>query len=165
MSSKVTFPGHELRERREERGISLTEAYKRVHIPIRYIQALETSDIETLPEPCFVKGFLKSYCAYLELNADRFVNLYHEAAGAAYSRTLPQKPKERVATPEWRTELVTWATICAVLAVVWLGYQAVVRPDAGPNDGRVEAGAPDIHERPATQGNPFEPQDIRQEGF
>ncbi len=156
MSTKATFPGHELREQREARGLSLAEVYKRVHIPIRYVQALEQARFEDLPEPCFVGGFLKSYCAFLELSAERFINLYHEAANPTPARLLRNARKEP-GVPEWRRELVTWAAICAILATGWLAYHVVVRPDAGPGNGRVEAGAPDINERSVPQGNPFEP--------
>ncbi|MEA3364625.1 MAG: helix-turn-helix domain-containing protein [Candidatus Hydrogenedentes bacterium] len=165
MSSKVTFPGNELRERREARGLSLTEAYKRVHIPIRYLEALEQSNFEELPEPCFVKGFLKSYCAFLDLNAERFVNLYHEAIEPAPIKILRNKAKDPMAGPDWRTELLTWAAICAILAVGWFTYQIVVRPDAGASDSRVEAGTPDVNEKTPPHGNPFEPDTSRDSGL
>ncbi|MGI6459022.1 MAG: helix-turn-helix domain-containing protein [Candidatus Hydrogenedentales bacterium] len=156
MSTKTTFPGHELREHREARRLSLAEVYKRVHIPIRYLEALEQGRMEDLPEPCFVGGFLKSYCAFLELNAERFINLYHEAASPSSARLLRRKQKTPETVPEWRRELMTWAAICAILAAGWLAYTVVVRPDNGAGQGRVEAGAPDVNERPALQGNPFE---------
>ncbi|HOD50813.1 MAG TPA: helix-turn-helix transcriptional regulator [Candidatus Hydrogenedentes bacterium] len=165
MSSKVTFPGDELRERREARGLTLTETYKRVHIPIRYIEALEQSNFEELPEPCFVKGFLKSYCAFLDLNAERFINLYHESVEPAPIRILRNTAKEPMAAQNWRTELLTWAAICAILAVGWFTYQIVVRPDAGASKERVEAGTPDVNERPLPQGNPFEPEAGRDSGL
>ncbi len=157
MSSKTIFPGNELREHREARGLSLTEVYKRVHIPIRYLEALEAGNTDELPEPCFVQGFLKSYCAFLELNAERFINLYHEAAEPGSPRTLRKSAKEPVTAPGWRSELLTWAAICAILAAGWLLYHVVVRPDAGAANGRVEAGAPEVTERATPQGNPFEP--------
>ncbi|HOF38442.1 MAG TPA: helix-turn-helix domain-containing protein [Candidatus Hydrogenedentes bacterium] len=156
MSTKTTFPGHELREHREARRLSLAEVYKRVHIPIRYLEALEQGRFEDLPEPCFVSGFLKSYCAFLELNAERFINLYHEAASPTPARLLRHTRKAPEAVPEWRRELMTWAAICAMLAAGWLAYTVVVRPDSGAGQGRVEAGAPDISERLTPPGNPFE---------
>lgn len=166
MSNKVIFPGYELREEREARGLSLTETYKRVHIPIRYIEALEQSNFDELPEPCFVKGFLKSYCTFLDLNAERFVNLYHEAVEPASTKILRGIPKQPISGPDWRTELLTWAAICAILAVGWFAYQIVVRPDAGAESNRVEAGTPGVNdEAQPPHGNPFEPHTGRDSGF
>ena len=53
---------------------------------------------------------------------------------------------------------MTWAAICAILVAGWLAYHVVVRPDTDGSNSRVEAGTPDVNERPLPQGNPFEPE-------
>jgi cytoskeletal protein RodZ len=69
-----------LRQRREERGISLEQVEEDTRIRVRYIQALEAEQFEALPDPTVGRGFLRNYATYLELDpqeaASRFAQFF-----------------------------------------------------------------------------------------
>ena len=60
--------GNELRRQRELKKLSIGEVSERLKLPARQIEALENGTYETLPEPVFVRGFLRSYGRFLELD-------------------------------------------------------------------------------------------------
>jgi len=136
------FPGAVLRERREALGYGLRDAHAAVHIPIEYIQALEEGRLDALPGPTYALGFLNSYCTFLELDPEPFADRYRALA----HRSRPDRerkaarPSAPVEAPGWWGEIATWATICGILLLGWLAYNALVSPIAEDPDARVEAG-------------------------
>ncbi len=50
-----------LRQVRSEQGISLEEIAVKTFIPLRLLQALDDVQLERLPEPVFVQGFIRRY--------------------------------------------------------------------------------------------------------
>jgi hypothetical protein len=59
---------------RELVGVSIDEVQTRTKISAEYIKAIETNEFATLPQPVFVKGFLRSYLRYLSVpDSDRLV--------------------------------------------------------------------------------------------
>ena len=59
--------GLKLREAREERGASLADAAKATRIRSNYLKALEEGEFGLLPSPAQVRGFLRTYASFLEL--------------------------------------------------------------------------------------------------
>ena len=69
MTQDIARPlGEWLRQRREELGISLEQAEVETRIRRRYLVALETEDLVSLPDPIVGRGFLRNYAAYLGLD-------------------------------------------------------------------------------------------------
>lgn len=76
--------GNTLREARVRRKITLQQAEQDTKIRVKYIQAMENEDFEIMPGPTYVKGFLRTYSTYLNLDPDVLVGEYQ-------SRGLPGK--------------------------------------------------------------------------
>jgi cytoskeleton protein RodZ len=51
--------GATLQQTRQEKGISLDQLYNLTWIPVHQIRALETADIDRLPEDVYVRGFIR----------------------------------------------------------------------------------------------------------
>jgi cytoskeletal protein RodZ len=68
--------GEWLRQRREELGISLEQAEVETRIRRRYLVALETEDMDSLPDPFVGRGFLRNYAVYLGLDPAAAANRY-----------------------------------------------------------------------------------------
>lgn len=66
-TNEPTHYGAWIRERREQRGLTLEEVSSRIRIDAKYLQALETGNIALLPEP-YMRAFLKTYASFLGLD-------------------------------------------------------------------------------------------------
>jgi len=61
-----------LEHARLKRGVSLEEAERATLIRKDYLERLESDDHSTMPEPIYVRGFVKAYADYLGLDGVRF---------------------------------------------------------------------------------------------
>jgi hypothetical protein len=84
--------GPALRQARQLRGKSIEEASRETRIRPEYLQALERERFEALIGDVYVRGFLRSYSAYLGLDADKVVVVYNRTFGPPRP-TLPQAPE------------------------------------------------------------------------
>ncbi|UFS71268.1 DUF4115 domain-containing protein [Geomonas sp. RF6] len=73
--------GELLRSTREARGVTLEEATRTTKISRTYLTAIEEGRFEKLPNPAYIKGFLRLYAGFLGLSGDEVV--------ARYEATLP----------------------------------------------------------------------------
>jgi cytoskeletal protein RodZ len=85
--------GQYLRSAREARGIDLHEAAQQTRIGIAYLKALEEEDFSKLPGEVFVRGFLKNYGKYLQLEESQVMRRYGESM-APKSEAGPVAEKE-----------------------------------------------------------------------
>mgnify|MGYP001823071260 CR=1 FL=1 len=57
--------GAVLREARERKQLTLADCMERTRIRRKYLEALENEDFQTMPEPAYTRGFLRTYAASL----------------------------------------------------------------------------------------------------
>lgn len=76
-----SFRGAELKRFREALGISLENISQETKIKVSHLQALESEDLESLPGPFFIRGFLKAYASCLKLNPEELVKGYLDSVG------------------------------------------------------------------------------------
>jgi cytoskeleton protein RodZ len=82
--------GPALRKARLIRGKSLEEASRETHIRADYLRALERERFDALLGDVYVRGFLRSYSAYLGLDAGKVLTVYNRYFGPA--RTMLPEP-------------------------------------------------------------------------
>lgn len=70
--------GEYLRNGREARGIDIRDAAQQTRISINYLKALEDEDFLKLPGEVFVRGFLKNYVRFLNLDDAEALKRYSE---------------------------------------------------------------------------------------
>ncbi len=70
----VQLPGKKLKEIRESREISLEEIALKTHIRIKYLEAIEEGDTETLPSKAQMRGFLRLYASELGVDLNDLMN-------------------------------------------------------------------------------------------
>jgi cytoskeleton protein RodZ len=97
-SSPYAAPGAQLRQAREQRGLSLDEVSTKTRVQRRYLQALEEGTVDKLPEPVYARGFLKRYADFLELDSAGMAERYFPMAdirkqGGSGPRLMPPSPK------------------------------------------------------------------------
>ena len=69
--------GERLEEARKRKGISIREAAETTKIRSDYLQKFEANSFDIDLPPLYIRGFLRSYARYLDLDPDRFVNDYN----------------------------------------------------------------------------------------
>lgn len=60
-----------LERARLNRGVSLEQAEQATRIRRDYLERLESDDHSTMPQSIYVRGFVKAYANYLDLDGDR----------------------------------------------------------------------------------------------
>ncbi|MFN2215364.1 MAG: helix-turn-helix domain-containing protein, partial [Anaerolineales bacterium] len=67
-------PGPILRKAREDKKLTIAQAAKGTRLRPIYIHGLESDDYSILPSPVQLRGFLRLYAEFLELNADELLS-------------------------------------------------------------------------------------------
>ena len=118
-----------LKTKRTEKNIAIGEVAERLKFSAKQIESLESGDYKGLPEPIFVKGFIKTYARFLGLDADQITALLNEAfpsqvtavASALITESQNglnfQDQKKSKSFPKWLPLLVVAA---AVVGAVYL---------------------------------------------
>ena len=83
--------GSLLGEARKARGVTLEQAAVATRIRVRHLTALEDDRLAELPAPVYVRGYLRTYASYLEIDGDALVDVY-EATQDAGERSLAIAP-------------------------------------------------------------------------
>lgn len=116
--------GRTLMEKRELKGIPISRAARDLLIKKEQLESLEAGDWEDLPEPPFVRGFIKNYGDYLGLDTGRLLALYrreYDASKHPSANLKGRKLKRFVITP---TSMVTITSIfVVVLFIIYLIIQ------------------------------------------
>ncbi|MDR7072213.1 helix-turn-helix domain-containing protein [Fictibacillus barbaricus] len=82
----MTELGNLLKEKREEKGMSLEELQTATKIQKRYLVAIEDGNYDVLPGAFYARAFIKNYC--------EAVGLHYETIFEEYKHEIPQAAKE-----------------------------------------------------------------------
>ena len=63
--------GQELKDAREQRGVSLRSISEATHIGMRFLQAIENDDYDQLPGGIFNKSFVRKYARHIGLDEEQ----------------------------------------------------------------------------------------------
>lgn len=136
---KIT--GQLLKENREKKGISISEVAIATKINIKTLQAMEAGDLERLPPKTFLRGFVKAYATFLDLDPESTLNTFFEEMGSTKPKTVtpptetpgagtvpgaPTLPTRAKNTPKEADQAINPKTSLAVKAGVVAGILLVV---------------------------------------
>ena len=119
-----------LKAKRTEKNIAIGEVAERLKFSAKQIESLESGDYKGLPEPIFVKGFIKTYGRFLGLDTDQVTSLLNEvfpsqvsavpAATATENQTSLnfQDQKKSKSFPKW-VPLVVVAALVVGAVYLW----------------------------------------------
>jgi hypothetical protein len=129
--------GERLSAARARKGVDIRRAERDTKIRARHLDALERDDPDDLPGAVYTTGFLRTYAAYLGLDADDAVGQWQRERGARRRREPLAVPRALAAPPRQLTfsRSVFWAAgLTALVAAfgVYLGVQLLryARPPA-----------------------------------
>lgn len=92
--------GEELRNRREQRGVSLAEISEATRIGTRFLKAIETDNFAILPGGIFTRSFIRAFAKHVGMNEDDAVGLYlRQVAGGSveHETTIESTPPSTTA--------------------------------------------------------------------
>lgn len=146
MTGGQDSPGAQLARIREKKGFTKEYVAVKLHLRVKVIELLEADDYPSLPEPVFIKGYLRAYAKLLGVNPEPYLQVFNN------QYTLEKKPEKAL----WQSRreshtgerLMRWITgLVAVSAIVVVSFwwqknkDAQPNPDAGMNQTK-EAAAP-----------------------
>ncbi|MFA5808788.1 MAG: helix-turn-helix domain-containing protein [Thermoleophilia bacterium] len=116
--------GTTLRDARVRRDISLQQAEEDTKIRVKYIQAMENEDFDILPAGTYVKGFLRTYADYLDLDYQLLIDEFNERFGSGDHREHVIQPPKTANTeaPRKRPANYLIVAILAVAIIAVLSY-------------------------------------------
>lgn len=111
-------PGRRLREARKAKGMSPQDVAASLRLTADTVDALERDDFDNLPEPIFVRGYIRSYAVLLGLPVDELVSAYNAHVGAREPPPLVVSQARPQASAAHR--IVRSATVLIILALAAL---------------------------------------------
>ena len=115
--------GGMLRDARTKKGYSLDEAAKELCIRKSFLEAIESSNYEEIPEPPYGIGFIRSYAEFLGLNSSRIVQLFKEETDAKNQKedVYVLEPQAEATMPNKKYLAISVLAV-VLLYAIWLGY-------------------------------------------
>lgn len=119
-------PGAQLALVREQKGYSAEYVAGKLHLRVRVIELLEADDYQYMPEPVFVKGYLRAYAKLLEVPhqplLDAFNKLYTPVRKA--DKALLWQSRRETNKAEHAVRWLTSIFAVIVLVAVGIWWQA-----------------------------------------
>ena len=121
--------GNTLREARLRRGLDISDCEAATKIRTKYLRALEEEHFEVLPGSTYVKGFLRTYAEFLELDGrlvldeyeSRFSTRPEGVFGHPDSDAARRRAKKR-RNREGRVLLITSCIVMVAALGLWAGF-------------------------------------------
>lgn len=142
--------GEELRGRRLKAGLTHTDVFRKLRISIDFLQAVEDGAWEKLPAMTYSIGFMKTYCMYLHVAPEPYVDALLARERAPRPRLGFATPANAGTRPAWLNEILMWTAITAMVLIGWAAYAAVARPGSTQAPGSVQAETIDSRVTPSS---------------
>lgn len=139
-------PGQRLKKARELRGMTVEQVGQELNLTPRYVQAMESDSYKDLPEPAFVRGYMRRYAQLVKLSPDdiaaKFDQCYAEDKETPAPDVRPHNPIQVLGSIARRPRLparrvLAWSAVLLIVVLVvgvfWSGIASRLSlPAAGP---------------------------------
>lgn len=115
-------PGSTLASIRQQKGYSTEYVAGKLHLRVHVIELLEADDYQKMPEPVFIKGYLRAYAKLLDIVPEPFIETFNQCYSSERKteRALWQSRRQTYKaehTARWVTSFFAVAVLVAV--VMW----------------------------------------------
>ncbi|HKM16263.1 MAG TPA: RodZ family helix-turn-helix domain-containing protein [Marinospirillum sp.] len=137
-------PGELLRAAREAKGLSQEEVAKKLNFLPLYVPALEDEKFEPLHSITFIKGYLRAYARFLEIDADEVLRCFVVHHPELVKQETPQSVealKSEKNTSSMIFKLFSLLVVIALVAVIiiwWQSRSAESLPSVSNQDVQVD---------------------------
>ncbi len=139
--------GATLREARNRRKIDLAEVEAATKIRVRYLRAMENEEWDLLPGDAYARGFVRTYAAFLGLDAERLAEqLRRRGRGAGPGERLPRvdpRPTAVGSRPRRRLPGLPPRLLAVLVSVALVAVLLVIGLSSGGSSGGGPAGPAD----------------------
>ncbi len=118
------FPGHLLRQAREEQGLSQKETARDLHLTSKVINAIEEDNFELIPSFVFARGYIRSYARHLGLDGQTLVAEFDLAYGVPNNSAKPMSAIRKGVQQSKPGD--TWVKLISIVFVVGLVAASIV---------------------------------------
>ena len=118
----MSFVGDILKAEREKQKLSIKDIESGTNIRSLYITAIEENKFDVLPGEVYLKGFLRSYANFLNIDSDYLLQVYKEQKGELDSEDEVTEEKESI-KPKKK---VRKGRVTILLAIVLLFLTAII---------------------------------------
>ena len=122
--------GDLLTRAREELSLSQKDISSRLNLNEQIIAALDSNDLDKLPAPTYVRGYIRSYARVVNLDADKLIGIY-EGIAEAPPEILPDvKPAVQASSRDKPVKAMTYLVTFTLvfLLIAWWQGQYIVNP-------------------------------------
>lgn len=145
LEKNITKVGNLLKEMRIQKGLKLAEISKKLCIRAFYLEAIEESRYQDIPEFPYGAGFIRSYADFLGLNSSNIIELYKEETNVNPDKNIyVLEPQAEATVPGKKYVLISIFALAAVY-LVWYSYNVRQEVDFIPEEMAVNASS-DISE-------------------
>jgi cytoskeletal protein RodZ len=124
--------GQSLQDQRELLGFSLEDVERHTHLRTRYLESLETGDLDSLPSPVQGRGMLNNYAVFLGLNPEPLLLRFADGLQArlavkqaAQAEKQPQTSRRELRTPTRLQRTLSSELIIGAALVVFLAASSI----------------------------------------
>jgi cytoskeleton protein RodZ len=115
-------PGAQLACIREQQGYSIEYIASKLHLRVCVINLLEADDYQAMPEPVFIKGYLRAYANLLGVKYEPLLEAFNRSH--ATGERIQERALWQTRRPTHNSEHITrWITggfaVIVVIAVAW----------------------------------------------
>lgn len=172
-------PGAQLAAIRLQKGYTADYVAGKLHLRVRLIELLETDDYHNMPEPVFIKGYLRAYAKLLGVPAEPLLEIFNGlyTVDKKIEKALWQSRRET----NHAEHAIRWLTggfaiiVLAAVAMWWytnkdnerLFPTSISRSDAEPSKSETEIRLTDLSKMrsllsPQTQSSPEAQRSVEQ---
>ncbi|MGH8492334.1 MAG: helix-turn-helix domain-containing protein [Moraxellaceae bacterium] len=130
------LPGQRLKKAREVRGLTVEQVAKELSLSARYVGFMEADSYKDLPEPAFVRGYMRRYAQLVKLSPDDIASKFDQCYAAdSETPAVDERPYNPVqllgiiTRPRLKLRrLLSWASIALIVALLlgflWSGFRS-----------------------------------------
>ncbi len=159
--------GQTLKAARTARGLTASQAAQAIRAKVQFVEALEADNFQRLGAPIYIRGFLKLYAEFLEL--DPAPMLRELGATRTIETTAPVLPKgepkkeqvelqdrlSRLRLPQMAWRKIGWALGILVLLLILVFSVKAIRRRPRTESPLESVPAPAPSQEPATKREPL----------
>jgi cytoskeletal protein RodZ len=122
---EIDNPGAQLATVRQQRGYTIEYIANRLHLRVRVLELIEAGQYELLPEPVFVKGYIRAYAKLLGVSPEPLLSTFNSeyCVEKKTDRALWQSKKESHKA-EYFIRLFTIVFAIGVMVAVGIWWQS-----------------------------------------